>query len=130
MTMDRMKTFAKYALMAVGIYIFTTILVFVGFNLNYKDIKSDNKIPEQISIEKAEATSTTGRIYGYVTNLKENNVNEKYIKVEIYNNNNEKDEIQYLKIDNVEFGEKKMFKVFFKTDNAKHCTIDIVDNEY
>ena len=51
------------------------------------------------------------------------------IKIEIYNIDNEKDEVQYLKIDDVKYGEKKMFKVFFKTDNAKYCNIDIVDNE-
>ena len=127
--MDRMKTFAKYALMALGVYIFTSIVIFIGFNLNYKDIKCNNAFPEQISIEKAEATSTTGRIYGYVTNLKENNVNGKYIKVEIYNTDNEKDEVQYLKINDAKYDENKMFKVFFKTDNAKYCNIDIVDNE-
>lgn len=127
--MDRMKTFAKYVLMALGLYIFTGILVFIGFNLNYKNIDCNNNLPEQISIEKAEATSTEGRIYGYVTNLKENNVNGKYIKVEVYNIDNEKDEIQYLKIDDVKYGEKKMFKAYFKTDDAKYCSISIVDSE-
>jgi len=127
--MDRIKTFAKYALMVIGLYILTSVLVFVGFNLNYKNISCNNKLPEQISIEKAEATSTTGRIYGYVTNLKENNLNGKYIKVEIFNSNNEKDEVQYLNIEDVKYNEKKMFKVFFKTDNAKYCNINIVDND-
>lgn len=127
--MDRMKTFAKYILWALGLYILTSILVFIGFNLNYKDIICNNKSIEQISIEKAEATSSTGRIYGYVTNLKENNVNGKYIKIEVYNTDNQKDEIQYLKINDVKYSEKKMFKVFFKTDNAKYCNISIVDNE-
>lgn len=127
--MDKMKTFAKYALMVIGIYIFTSIVVFIGFNLNYKDIECNNQFAEQISIEKAEATSTTGRIYGYVTNFKENNVNGKYIKVEIYDKDNEKAEVQYLKIQDVKYGKKKMFKVFFKTDNAKYCNINIVDNE-
>ena len=127
--MDRMKTFGKYALMVVGLYLFTAIAVFIGFNLNYKNIKCNNQYKEQISIEKAEATNTNGRIYGYVSNLKENNVNGKYIKVEIYNEDNEKDEIQYLKIQDVKYGEKKMFKVFFKVENAKYCNIYIVDNE-
>lgn len=127
--MDRMKTFAKYALFALGIYFFTSILVFIGFNLNYKDIKCNNKFPEQISIAKAEATSKNGRIYGYISNIKENNVNGKYIKVEIYNNDNKKDEIQYLKINDIKYNEKKMFKVFFKTNNAKYCNISIVDTE-
>jgi len=127
--MGTIKTFAKYALMAVGIYVLTNILVFIGFNLNYKDIECNNQFVEQISIEKVEATSTTGRIYGYVTNLKENNINGKYIKVEIYNTDNEKNEVQYLKIDDLKYGEKKMFKVFFETDNAKYCNIDLVDTE-
>ena len=101
--------------MIVGIYVFTAIVVFIGFNLNYKSIDCNNSFPEQISIEKAEATSKEGRIYGYVSNIKENNINGKYIKVEIYNTNNEKDGIQYLKINDVKYGEKKMFKVFFKS---------------
>ena len=127
--MNRMKTFAKYALWGLAAYIFTSVLVFVGFNLNYKNINCNTNLPEQISIEKAEATSTTGRIYGYVSNIEDNNINGKYIKVEVYNTDNEKDEIQYLKIDDVKYGEKKMFKVFFKTDNAKYCNVEIVDSE-
>ena len=127
--MDRMKTFGKYALIVVGVYIFTVIAVFIGFNLNYKNIECNNQYKEQISIEKAEATNTTGRIYGYVSNIKENNINGKYIKIEIYNENNEKDEVQYLKIDGINYGEKKMFKAFFNTDKAKYCNINIVNNE-
>lgn len=127
--MSRLKTFGKYALWVVALYIFTWILVFVGFNLNYKKIQCNNQFPEQISIEKSEATSTEGRIYGYVSNIQDNNVNGKFIKVVVYNEKDEKDEIQYLKIDDIKFGEKKLFKVYFKTDNAKYCSIDIVDNE-
>jgi len=127
--MDKMKTFIRYALWALGLYIFTNVLVFIGFNLNYKNIECNNNYAEQISIEKAEATSKTGRIYGYVSNIEENNVNGKYIKVEVYNIDNEIDEVQYLKIDDVKVGEKKLFKVIFKTDNAKYCTVNIVDNE-
>lgn len=127
--MDSMKTIAKYVLWVLGLYILTAVLVFIGFNLNYKDITCNNGYVEQLSIEKAEATSSTGRIYGYVTNLKENNINGKYIKVEVFDGNNEKDEVQYLKINDVKYNDKKMFKVFFKTDNAKYCNITIVDNE-
>lgn len=127
--MSRLKTFGKYALWVVALYLFTAILAFVGFNLNYKKIQCTNKFPEQISIEKAEATSSEGRIYGYVSNIKENNINGKYIKIEVYNENDQKDEIQYLKIDDIKYGEKKLFKAYFKTDNAKYCSIDIVDKD-
>jgi len=127
--MDRINTFTKYILMAIGLYLFTSFVVFVGLNLNYKTINCNNQQPEYISIEKAEATSKSGRIYGYVTNFEENNLNGKYIKIEVYNSNNEKDEVQYLKVDDLKDNEKKMFKAFFKTDNATYCNIDIVENE-
>ena len=118
--MDRMKTFGKYAFWGIALYLLTLVFTFIGFNINYKDINFNILTPEQISIEKAEATSSEGRVYGYVSNIKENNINGKYIKIEIYNENNEKDEIQYLKIQDVKYGEKKLFKASFKTDNAKY----------
>ncbi|MCI9064178.1 MAG: hypothetical protein HFJ17_06210 [Clostridia bacterium] len=127
--MSRMKTFGKYALMVIGIYFFTSILIFIGFNLNYKNITIKGDMPKEISIAKAESTSNTGRIYGYISNYKENNINGKYIKIEILNSDEEISEIQYLKIDDVKYNDKKMFKAFFKTENAKFYKISIVDNE-
>ena len=49
--------------------------------------------------------------------------------IEVYNENDQKDEIQYLQIDDVKYGEKTLFKAYFKTDNAKYCSIDIVDKD-
>ena len=125
--MDRLKTFAKYALWVLGLYLFTAILAFIGFNANYKKIDLKYDLPSQISVEKAEAKSKQGRIYGYIQNSEENNVNNKYIKVEIYNKNNDVDEVQYLKVDNLKSGEKKMFKIFFNTEDAKSYSIYLVD---
>ena len=127
--MDRLKTFGKYALMIIGMYLFTSFLIFVNFNINYKDITTNNDLPDQITIAKAEARKTEGRIYGYVKNERDNNVNGKYIKVEIFNLNNERLYLQYLRIDDVSYDEQKMFKVFFNVDNAKLYNISLVESE-
>ena len=47
----------------------------------------------------------------------------------MYNDNNEVLEVQYLKVDDVKYNEKKMFKVFFKLQNAKKYSIELVDNK-
>ena len=127
--MDRLKTFGKYALMVIGMYLFTSFLIFVNFNINYKDITTNNDLPDQITIAKAEARSDEGRIYGYVKNESDNNVNGKYIKVEILNSYNERIYLQYLRINDVKYDEKKMFKVFFNVENAKFYNISLVETE-
>ena len=126
--MEKLKKFRNYALWVVILYLFTMFVSFVGFNLNYKKIELRNSLPSQISIAKAEAKKSQGRIYGYIQNDEENSVNGKYIKTEIYNQDNEIVDIQYLKIDNLEKNEKKMFKVFFRTENAKGYSINLVDS--
>ena len=63
--MKKLGVFAKYILGVIGIYLLTSILVFIGFNLNYSEITLKGELPEQVSIEKAEATKSDGRIYGY-----------------------------------------------------------------
>lgn len=129
MGIDTLKKWGKHILLIIGIYAITTALVFVGFNLNYKDINLEGQLPTQVSIAKAEATKKDGRIYGYISNSKENNVNGKYIKTQVYNDNNEVLEVQYLKVDDVKYNEKKMFKVFFKLQNAKKYSIELVNNK-
>ena len=127
--MSRLKTFGKYVLILIGMYIFTSILIFINFNVNYKKITTNNELPPQITIAKAEARTTEGRIYGYVKNDRDNNVNGKYIKVEIFNSVNDRIYLQYLKVNDVKYDEQKMFKVFFNVDNAKYYNISLVESE-
>ena len=127
--MDTLKRIWKYVLMIVGLYILTAVFVFVGFNLNYSDMEKIGEIPEQISIEKAESTSKDARIYGYITNKEENDVNNKYIKVQAFDKNSELISSQSLKIIDLESNEKKLFKVNFKNDDISKYSIEITDNE-
>ena len=125
--MERMKTFGKYALIVIGVYLLSSILIFIGLNLNYKNIELNNELPPEITIAKAEATNKDGRIYGYVINNQEIDVNGKYIKAELFDENGNSVDIQYLQINDVKKEEKKMFKIIFNTDNVKSYSINLVE---
>ena len=127
--MDRLKTFGKYILIVLVIFAFSQFLIFIGLNVNYKDIILNSDLPDQIQILKAETKSDQGRIYGEISNSEDNNLNGKYIKTEILDENFEKLDIQYLRIDGAEFNKQTMFKFFFRVEGAKYYNIYIVDSE-
>ncbi len=127
--MDKLKKILKYILMIIGLYILTGILIFIGFNVNYSNIVEKESIPNEISIEKAEASKKDVRIYGYISNSESNNVNGKYIKVSIYDIKNDILTTEYLKIDGVEMNNKKLFKIRANVEGAYRYSISIVDNQ-
>ena len=127
--MDRLKTFGKYILWIVGFYIFSLVLTYIGFNATYKNIHSVNKIPEQINIVLAQSTKVNGRIYGEVTSTEDNDLNGKYIKVQIYTRYNNFAGTRYLKIENTEPNVPKKFAVNFKAENIKYYTVEIIDED-
>lgn len=117
----------KIVLLVVAGFILSGFLIFVGLNVNYKTIELKSEIPNQISIEKAEATKVQARVYGYVQNSVENNLNGKFIRVSVFNNENV--ETKYLKIENLEKDERKLFKALFNVKEVKSYSVDIVDSE-
>ena len=127
--MSTLKRFAKYILMILGMYFLTTILVFFSLNMSYSDINLKGEIPEQISIEKAEATKSSGRVYGYISNQKENNVNNKFLKISVYDASSKLLTTKYLKIDGIKYGERKLFTAIFNAKGTESYSISIVDNE-
>ena len=127
--MDTLKKFAKYVLLVIGGYLLTGLLIFIGFNVNYSEISIKDNKPEQISIVKAEASKHEGRVYGYISNNKENNVNGKYIKISVYDSNNEILTTEYLKIQDVEYDKEKLFKSKFTANDVSSYSISIVDEE-
>lgn len=125
--MDDLKQYAKYILMIVGLYILTSILIFIGFNAQYSKISLKGNIPEQISIDKAEATKSQGRVYGHIKNSKESNVNGKSIKIVVYDSSNEEVATEIVKINDVEYGSDKLFRINFSADKAASYEISIVE---
>ena len=119
----------KIVLLVIAGFILTGFLIFIGFNVNYKPIELKSEFPNQISIEKAEATKVQARVYGYVQNSSEIDLNSKFIKVSVFNSNNENVETKYLKIENLEKNERRLFKAFFNAKEVKSYSVDIVNSE-
>ena len=127
--MSDLKKDAKIVLLVVAGFLLTSFLIFVGFNSNYKPIRLSQELPQQITIEKAEANKDQGRVYGYVQNNNESNLNGKYLKISVYNSKDEIIATEYLKIENLQSNEKKLFRSNFNAKNAKSFDINIIDNK-
>ena len=127
--MDRVKQFLKYILLVIVCYVITGVLIFIGFNVNYSKISLKGSAPDQITINKAEATKSDGRVYGHIKNSEENNVNGKFIKISAYDASDELLTTEYLKIYDVKNNESKLFKARFIADKISSYSISIVDQE-
>lgn len=126
--MGRLKTFLKYIIWIVSLAAFSALLIYIGLNSTYKNIESIQKPISQINVEIAQATTVNGKIYGKVTNTEENYINDKYIRVEIFNKRMESMGTKYLKIEDLDVGRTKLFAVNFTAENIKYYTIDIVED--
>lgn len=127
--MGTLKKFRNYILIIIGIYLLTSIFIFIGFNANYKPITLLGNVPGQMSIAKAEASKSDVRIYGYVKNSEDNDINGKYIITTIYDSENEEITKKAIKIEGVENNTEKMFKVLFNEKNVKYYKIEISEND-
>ena len=118
----------KIILLVVGGFLLTGILIFIGFNANYKPIELKSELPSVITIEKAEATKVQARVYGRIKNTTQNDLNGKYIKVSVLNSNNDKIATKFLKIENLGKEENKLFRASFNAEKVSGYTIDLVEN--
>ena len=126
--MDRIRTFEKYIIWVVAFYLFTMLLTYIGLNATYKNIESDGEVPEGVKINLSQATSVNGRILGEVTSTESNNLNGKYLKVDIFSKNNQLIGSKYLPIEDTNFNEPKKFAVYFSAENVKGYSVDILEN--
>ena len=117
----------KIVLLVIGGFLLTSFLIFVGFNVNYKPIELKSELPNVITIEKAEATKVQARVYGRIRNTEESDFNGKYIKISLFNANNENISTEYLKVENLGKDENKLFRATFNVEKAKSYIVDIVD---
>ena len=126
--MNRLKTFRKYIIWIIAFYLFSSLLIYIGLNSRYKGITNDGQIPDSVKINLAQATSVNGRILGEVTSTEANDLNEKYLKTEIFSKNNDLIGTKYLKLEDLDLNEPKKFAVYFQAENVKKYAIDIVEN--
>lgn len=124
--MNRVKTFAKYALWIILFWIFSDILINVAINTTYKNINRIGEIPNGIQVIEMEATAVNGRIKLIVNNTQ---LSGKYVKINLYSDLENLLGTQYLSIGNISEGEQKEISTYFKIPEVKKYEITIEDVE-
>ena len=125
--MDRMKTFLIYLILFVLFFFFSNLLIFIGLNTNYDRISSIGEVPSQVNINQAEATLVNGRIRGTITNNGQEDLNGKYMKVDLYSPRNVLLGTKYLQMTDLAQNAEENFEVFFKAQDVEHYKISFVD---
>ena len=125
--MDRLKTLRKYIIWLIAFYLFSMFFIYIGLNARYNNIDSNGEVPGNVKIELAQATSVNGRIFGKITSTEADNLNGKYLKVDIFSKRDELIGTKYLKLDNLKLNEPNRFAVYFSAQNIKKYSVDILD---
>ncbi len=126
--MSRMKTFFKYAMWVILFFIFSEVLINIGLNSSYKNMQSKNNI-EQVTITQAQATLVNGRIKGTIKNTGKENLNGKYLKINIYSERDVLLGSKYCEIVNLTNDQSQDFAIYFKTQYAKYYELEIVNEK-
>lgn len=127
--MKRLKTFFIYALILVGFYFFSNILIFLSVKGSYKNI--DGKIitlMPNVEIKEAKATYINGYLDGSVTNNANEKIENKYIKIDIFSERDVKLGTKYVKIENLDVNQTQEFHMGYRFTDSYRFEISCVDN--
>lgn len=129
--MSRMKTFTIYLLLFIGLYVVSNLLITAYINSSYYKIESYeiNESQLTVTIMSAKASKDNGYIEGKISNGTNEKVENKYMKVELFSENNVSLGKEYVKVEQINPGELKNFKVSFSCDNVKHFIITFLTQE-
>lgn len=129
--MDRMKTFALYALCIIGFFIVSNVLINIAIHTACKPIHTymlmDEDSDIKIEITESQASSVNGFIGGKVVNKTKNVINKKYIKIDLYSKRDILLGTKYVEINDVKIDEVIDFRMGFKINNVNYCKVSLVD---
>ena len=127
--MNRLKTFGKYLLLIIAFYIVSNILAYFCIETTYSNIEKEIEQADNINltIDKAEATIINGKISGTVTNTSTQNINLKYIQIDLISKKDNLILTKYLRMDELKANETKDFKLSFQAENIAKVRISITD---
>ena len=127
--MARLKTFFKYFLALLAIYIVVDILSYMTIKSTYisrnYEIGLENP---KITVDEFKTTSLNGYINGKITNNTESVITGKAIKFDYYSKNDVLMGTKYFKVDNFLIGETLDFESKFNYDNVYYVKISFVDS--
>jgi len=120
--MSRLKTFLIYALIIIGFYFFSNVLIFFSVKGTYKNVNGNiiTGTPT-IEIKEAKATFINGYIDGSITNNTQEKIENKYIKIDIFSERNVNLGTKYVKIETLDVNQKQEFHMGYRyTDSYKY----------
>lgn len=126
--MARVKTFFIYFILVIAFFIFSQIMIYIAINttFKYKNIEIKTTLPMQVEVQ---ATSINGFAKGKVINNTQNDIQNKYIKIECYSKHDILMGTKYIEIDKLNAKEEKEFEVHFNFNKVDRAVIDIVDED-
>ena len=129
--MSRMKTFFIYLLLFVGLYVVSNLLIDAYIKTSYYKIETyDLDVKEaNITIITEKAKKDDGHIEGKIVNNTNEKVTNRYMKVELFSNKDVNLGTEYVKIDELNPGDLKNFKIDFTCDNVTSFKITFISEE-
>ena len=122
--MNRVKTFAKYAIWLILFWILSDILIYLGINSTYKDIEQRGETPAGIEIVQVQATTVNGRIKIKVNDI---SLSRKFVKVDLYSSTGVDFGTQYIEIGEIKENEIKEIETYFKISEVSSYEITVVE---
>lgn len=126
--MDKLKKYASYFVLLIVFFIFSNFLIYVGLNSNYRDINRQDNIGE-VYVYQAQATKVNGRIRGLIENPNGEDLNGKYVEVDLYSKIDIFLGRKYIQINDLQQGDTQSFELFFKVQDVASYNVSIVDEK-
>ena len=115
----------------VGLYVVSNLLIDAYIKTSYYKIETyDIDVKEaNITIMTAKASKDDGHIEGKIVNNTNEKITNRYMKVELFSNNNINLGTEYAQIDELNPGDLKNFKINFTCDNVTSFKITFISEE-
>ena len=127
--MDRMKTFFKYFLALVILYVVVDISSYFLLKSTYIDRSYEANVDSMnIEVEEFKSTVLNGYLKGKMNNNTDEIITGKALKFDYYSKNDVLVGTKYFKVDNLLQGESKEFESKFNFDNVDDVKISLVDS--
>lgn len=126
--MDRMKTLFKYFMAIVILVVLTNVVSYFLLQSNYNDVSYTSNIQNPtVTIEESKATNVNGYVKGRIKNDTEEDIINKYLRLDFFTKRGVNVGTNYVKIDKIEPRSFQDFNSSFKLDKVSDVKMTLVD---
>ncbi len=127
----RMKVFFCYLLIFVFFFIFSDIMIYNYTKSLYQPMTSYeiNVTSPEVTVTTAEASNVNGNVKGTIKNTTDEVINEQYLKFDFYTPRDINVGTKYIEVDSFYPEEEKNYELGFRYDNVSYVKISMVDEE-